>query len=69
MRRVVSAWADTTTVSPSAPPDTYPLELPTPIITVPVGEVRLTAPSGPWLVKVARVEAPGTDSYAPSRTF
>lgn len=46
-----------------------PLELATPIITVPVGEVRLTAPSGPWLVKVARVEAPGTDSYAPSRTF
>lgn len=50
-------------------PGTYPLELPTPVVTVPVGEVRLTAPSGPWLVKLARVEAPGTGSYTPRRTF
>lgn len=46
--------------------NTYPLRLPTPVITVPVGQVRCAAPTGEeWVVKVARVEAPGTDSYVP----
>lgn len=48
--------------------NTYPLELPTPVITVPVGRVRLPGLGGdPWMVRVARVEAPGDDHYAPAR--
>jgi len=46
---------------------TYPHRLPTPIVTVPVGRVRCEPPSGePWLIKLARVEAPGDRVYTPA---
>ena len=49
--------------------NTYPLTLPTPVITVPVGHVRLDGPEDPWLIKLARIEAPGDASYTPPWTF
>lgn len=48
--------------------DTYPLELPTPVITVPVGRARVASTTGDgWVVRVARVEAPGNEHYQPPR--
>lgn len=48
--------------------NTYPLELPSPVITVPVGRVRVAGPDGhTWLIRVARVEAPGNHHYEPRR--
>ena len=47
--------------------DTYPHAVPTPVVTVPVGQVGCVPPAGePWLVKLARVEAPGDDEYVPA---
>jgi len=52
-----SAWCEEN-------PHTFPLRLPTPVLTVPVGQVRVVGSNGDeWTVKVARVEAPGGESY------
>ena len=46
-------------------PKTYPWRIPTPVLTVPTGDVRLVGPSGSeWLVRLARVESPGSESFA-----
>ncbi|MBJ7470362.1 MAG: hypothetical protein JHD16_03635 [Solirubrobacteraceae bacterium] len=45
---------------------TYPMQVPTPIMTIPAGRVRWTAPDGaPWTIKLVRVEAPGDAMFVP----
>ena len=45
---------------------TFPKVLPTPIITLPVGDVRFNAPDGEqWIIRVALVHALGTGTYSP----
>lgn len=45
--------------------NTFPRRLPTPVITTPVGRVRYFGVSEPWELRLARVEAPGTEDYDP----
>lgn len=46
--------------------NTYPLRVPTPILTIPVGRARWTAPDeAPWTIKLVRVEAPGEKTFVP----
>jgi hypothetical protein len=46
--------------------NTYPSELPTPVMTAPVGRVRYFGPpDSPWELRLIRVEAPGDETYAP----
>ena len=46
--------------------ETFPLEIPTPIMTLPVGRATFESARGdPWEIRVARVEAPGSDFYLP----
>ncbi len=46
--------------------NTFPIEMPAPVITVPVGRVAFDSATGqPWQIKVARVEVPGAATYSP----
>ena len=46
-------------------PNTFPIEMPTPVMTLPIGRVALDSAGEPWQIHVARVEAPGTTTYSP----
>lgn len=47
--------------------NTYPHKLPTPVVTMPVGQIRCAPPGRePWLITLARVEAPGYVDYTPA---
>lgn len=44
---------------------TYPRQLPTPVMTTPVGRVRhFGLPGSPWELRLIRAEAPGGETYA-----
>lgn len=45
---------------------TFPRRLPTPVVTLPAGRVRIHSPQGrPWELRLVRVHAPGDESYVP----
>ncbi|UUY03865.1 hypothetical protein LRS13_24955 [Svornostia abyssi] len=47
--------------------NTYPLRVPTPILTIPAGLARWTAPDETqWTIKLVRVEAPGDEVFVPA---